>query len=156
MEGEMENQDDIIVLLGNLNEYDKFGWQSVPPRAGQAIKLSTYQPNVDGNQKSATQGVIDFQTEFDYKTRFFQYYNEWNDRRYDFVNFRDKQTSLECPRIHNASVVKYQECVDIFNAIDFIAGPDQVTWENVSYSHFQYKSTDDYENCLREHEILLE
>lgn len=151
MEGELENEDDLIVLMGSNSEYDKFGWQAVP-KAGQTVKLSTYNPDVDGQHK----GVIDFETEFDWQTRHWQYYNDYNDRRYDFVNFRDKQTSLACGRIHNASVVKYNECVDIYNAISIIMGPEEINWENVSYSHFEYKSTADYEECLREHVNLLQ
>jgi hypothetical protein len=151
MEGELENQDDLIVLLGNFGEYDKFGWQAVPD-IGPVTIISTYPYDTDGQLK----GVIDFQTEFDWQTRHWQYYNEFSDRKYDFVNFRDKQTSLDCPRLHNISVAKHEECVRLLNAITVDLAEPQINWEGNSVSHFESSSTAAYEFCLKEHVIALQ
>lgn len=93
----MENQDDLIVLL---NDYGRFGWEVLPSQAGRPM-TNTFPYHTDAQNK----GVIDFQTEFDWQTRHWQYISTVGDRREDFVNFRDKQVNLICAAKHNATQV---------------------------------------------------
>lgn len=153
MEGELEHEDDLVVLIGELaNEYDTLGWNFQLQTLYFPSFTSTYPADTDG----ANKGVINFQQEFDWQTRFWQYYNTFSDRRYDFVNFRDKQTSLACPALHNATVLKDAECTAIWNAIVFDLSPTVINWEKISYSHFETKSTVAYEACLADHVSMLQ
>jgi hypothetical protein len=82
LEGEMENQDDLIVLL---NDYGRFGWETLPSAAGRVMSTTeTFNTNAESRDR------FDFQTEFDWETRHWQYLETRSDRRNDFVNFRDK------------------------------------------------------------------
>lgn len=153
LEGELENEDDLIVLVAELaGNYDAFGWNFL--KAGTTLPRfgSTFEPDVFG----ANHGVIDFDTEFDWETRHWQYINTPSDRRYDFVNFRDKQVSLQCPHFHNLTQIKHLECVGIWQNITVDLSDPVINWVNVTVSHFETKSTVDYEACLVEHAQALQ
>ena len=94
----MENQEDLIVLL---NDYGRFGWEVLPSQAGRPM-TNTFPDHTNAESK----GIIDFQTEYDWQTRHWQYISTPGDRREDFVNFRDKQVNLICAVKHNATQVR--------------------------------------------------
>jgi hypothetical protein len=146
LEGELENEDDLIVLM---NEYGRFGWE-VPPSQPARPFTTTQTFNITAEKK----GVIDFQTEFDWKTRHWQYINRTGDRRNDFVNFRDKQVDLVCAALHNFTQTTLARCLTL-NSVDtvpeYINSTEQINWLGQSLSHFQYQSSKAYEDCLQDH-----
>ena len=152
IEGEMENQNDLIVLL---NDYGRLGWQLDAVNLDAPVFTTTKTVNITAENK----GPIDFQTEFDWQTRHWQYISNISDRGFDFVNFRDKQTSVECPRLHNYSVAVYRRCV-ANDTVDFdpqyLASTPIINWlgSTVSLGHFQ--SSKVYEDCLAEHVVALQ
>ena len=150
IEGEMENQDDLIVLL---SEYGRFGWETLPSAPGRAF-TTTQTFNITGENK----GPVDFQTEFDWQTRHWQYLNATGDRRSDFVNFRDKQVNLDCPRLHNYTQALYARCLTL-NSVD--TGPEWLDSTVVLNYHYapqslaRFQSSEAYEQCLADHVAAL-
>jgi hypothetical protein len=149
MEGEMENDDDLIVLL---NDYGRFSWEPSSNSSAARPFITTFPAPVNGTNK----GSFDFDTEFDWETRHWQFYNSTGDRRYDFVNFRDKQVNLDCARIHNASQIKYIQCVNISDHIAPFLSDAVIDWTYEDHHLFESRSSEEYETCLEQHLALLQ
>lgn len=153
LEGEMEGEDDLIVLL---SAFGGFGWQDgfKPGDELSADFVSTYPFDTDGIAKPR----FAFDTEYDWETRHWQFLSHRGDRRNDFVNFRDKQVDLNCPALHNATQAKYRECEFVLaQRTPIVPEEAQINWQGRLDVHSEARPTDLYEQCQRElHTALLD
>lgn len=158
IEGELENQDDLIVML---QEFGRFGWTAGDPGTDPDNFITTYPFPEFGRAEP-----FRFVTLQDWEWRHWQWNNTFNDRynvegtlpedaevtHTDFVNFRDEQVSDECPLLHYQAETKYNECEDLRRAQMRVNLPPQVNHNQELQSYARAMSTAAYEACLVEHE----
>jgi hypothetical protein len=143
IEGEMEGQQDLISVVGDGGA---FGWE--------ALNVTT--PSTFGFDIRGRHLPFDFRTQVDWFDRHWQFTSQWNDRYLDYRNFRDRQTSFECPSIHHASIAKKDECLFILHHV--LAEEDSPAVNNSDFRMQSYSralDTTRYETCLTQHRNLL-
>ena len=143
-EGEMEGQQDLITVFG---QGGRFGWGL----ANGSHERTTYGFDINGRSPP-----FGFHTQLDWEDRHWQYTTVFNDRFRDFRNFRDRQTSSECPDIHHKSIAKKDECLFILNNV--LAYEDSPPLNNSKFdlqSYARALDTQLYEDCLAQHRELL-
>ena len=156
VEGSMLRSADLISVLGSAGR-ELFGWD-----AGEQAG-STFPADVTGQGPPFA-----FQREADFYDRHHQYNKQYNDRAQDFRNFRDRQTSPECPDLHHRAMAKHTECEDILNSgLQYVdSEPIRTAFDVLdnfarrgdvsTHAFFHAMDTAPYEDCLAEHRNLLE
>ena len=100
--------------------------------------------------------------QWDWQTRHWQYLNQKHDRYVvdgslpteaevtfnDVVNFRDKQTSFDCPQLHYLAETKYLECEALRMAQKYVDLTPQLNHLLKKQSYARAMSTSKYEACL--------
>jgi len=145
IEGATENEVDLVSIMG---QYGRFGWES-------GIKnYTTYGFDRDGQGQP-----FGFVEEVDWFDRHWQYTPSlgFGSRALDFRNFRDRQTSNECPLKHHIAKLEHARCVSVLR---FSTEPeDSPTRTNYQFDQVSYSratNTTDYESCLANHRALLQ
>jgi hypothetical protein len=143
-EGEMSNQEDLISIVDSGS---RFGWS-----VSNASARTTYGFDINGRAVP-----FDFRTQLDWEDRHWQFGVAHNDRFDDFRNFRDRQTSRECPAIHHNSIFKKDECLFILRNV--LRHEDAPPLNNSKFDQQSYARALDtqlYEDCLAQHRALLD
>lgn len=158
VQGELEDQQDLIAVM---NAYGEFDWST-----DDQVR-STYPFSIDARKHSGPSLAVNkpfkFDTEVDWFDRFHQYYIAPNDRRNNFVNFRDqfvvpelRSTTDPCPAKHQAALDKRAACEAIRLAHEPDDSPAQLNMYFEWQSFASALDTSNYEGCLDEVQNLLE
>eukprot|EP01029_Cantina_marsupialis_P006794 TRINITY_DN1749_c0_g3_i2.p1 TRINITY_DN1749_c0_g3~~TRINITY_DN1749_c0_g3_i2.p1 ORF type:complete len:866 (+),score=275.32 TRINITY_DN1749_c0_g3_i2:413-3010(+) len=175
-EGELEDADDLISLLGNIGSNTEqegaglFGWS---PK--ETIEQTNWIPEVAGSDPKFA-----LETEDDWYDRFHQYYQNPNDRADgtgipkeiylkdwvittedrapivgDFVNFRNVQTSDTCPKLHQTCLDLYANCLVLWDAQYEEKGTPITDFTFTPTSYYKFTDTSNYENCIASYRTCL-
>lgn len=158
-EGEITGPEALIALWG---EGKQFGWHT----DANKVRSHTRTGDVYTDQLhplSGPAGTDDeisfphaFSVEVDWEDRHWQYTSAINDRKLDFRNFRDRQTSAECPNIHHLARITFTICQRILNQELAIEGSTpEKNYDDVYESYYDWLDTSSYEDCLARHKELI-
>lgn len=159
MEGELENEDDLITIL---SQFGRFGWTDTERRSS-VPSGSTFLPDM-----TAQGAPFQFRTQddTDWLSRHWQYITEKHDRYHvsgvlpsapnitynNIVNFRDKQVDVTCARLHYLAETKLDECHALRDAQVYVDLEPQLNEYKQLQSYARAMSTAKFEACLVDHE----